>query len=53
LNVRDKQLGWYTPVDIHHQSQKKLWEYYAEAHDAYLAGDGKQANVICAKMNGL
>ena len=53
LNVRDKQLGWYTPVSMHHQDPKKLWEYYAQAHDAYLAGDGKQAKAICAEMNGL
>ncbi|WP_455222396.1 PhoPQ-activated pathogenicity-related family protein [Kaarinaea lacus] len=53
LNVRDGQLGWYTPLTIDDDESKKLWEYYAEAHEAYLADDPKAAKSLCATVNGI
>lgn len=51
LNVRDKQLGWYTPVSLNRGVTKKLWEHYAQAHEAYLNGDANSAKAICAAAN--
>ena len=53
LNVRDHQLGWYTPVRLYDQGSKKLWQYYAQAHDAYLSGDAEQSKAICEDVNEL
>lgn len=52
LNVRDGQLGWYTSLTLNDGESKKLWEYYAEAHEAYLAGNPRAAKSICAAANG-
>jgi PhoPQ-activated pathogenicity-related protein len=52
LNVRDSQLGWYTSLTLNDGESKKLWEYYAEAHEAYLAGNPRAAKSICAAANG-
>ncbi|WP_455197036.1 PhoPQ-activated protein PqaA family protein [Kaarinaea lacus] len=52
LNVRDGQLGWYTSLTIGGDESKKLWEYYATAHEAYLAGDPRSAKSLCATING-
>lgn len=63
LNVRHGQLGWYTPLvlededdDENHKadtdkSANKLWQYYAKAHDAFLAGKPKIAKSICEEVN--
>jgi PhoPQ-activated pathogenicity-related protein len=53
LNVRNQQIGWYTHINLYQNTEKKLWEYYAEAHDAYLAGNTKHAKAICTAVNQL
>lgn len=50
LNVRDGQLGWYTTVTLD-DVPKKLWEYYTQAHAAYLNGDALNASSICSRIN--
>lgn len=54
LNIRDKQIGWYTTVNSDDEGEsEKLWALYGEAHKAFLEGEYKQARLMCASINRL
>ena len=53
LNIAQKQLGWYTPLQINGFAPEKLWQLYAVAHDSYLKGDYQKSKNICEAINSL
>ena len=50
LDVAAGELGWYGLVDVFGETVY-LWEAWADAHDAFLAGDPATAQWICGAAN--
>jgi PhoPQ-activated pathogenicity-related protein len=51
LNIKRRQLGWYSRLRIDETAGRYLWQYYRDAHEAYLHGDPARARGICAAIN--
>jgi len=51
LNVKNKQLGWYSDVDLGYLGSGKAWEFYQFADAVQPYGLSWMAGSICFKLN--
>lgn len=53
LNVKSRQLGWYSDVDLGYLGNGKAWEFYQFADAVQAYGLSWMAGSICFKLNQL
>lgn len=53
FNIANEELGWYTRMSLGSGEERYLWEYWNDAHDAFLNGRPLLAKEILESINSL
>jgi PhoPQ-activated pathogenicity-related protein len=53
LNIASNALGWYSRLALDRHGTRPLWEYFQQAHAAFLGGQPERAKDLCEEINSV